>query len=91
MKKDKSDAVLAIVADVDNQNLTLTSYNRVNRALRVLGLTNGEAERVLEHMGYHYRRGSAGDVVSSPHGWLATAIAADARKRQARRTKAELP
>lgn len=67
MKKDKADAVIVIIDDAQTGRNTFTSYNRINRACRALGLTNGEIERVLRRLDYHNREGQ-------PYGWLADAI-----------------
>jgi len=52
--KDKASALIDIIDDAQRDRNTLTSYLRLNRACRALGLTNGETERVLDRLEYHH-------------------------------------
>lgn len=77
----KDEALITIIEDAQRQKNSLTSYTRVNRACRALGMTNGETEKVLARLEYHSRS------TGQPHDWLADALA---RKKADRRGHAKL-
>lgn len=50
----KADAVLELIRDDHADRRSRTSYKRVLRYLKVLGLNEAERETVLHYMNYHH-------------------------------------
>lgn len=52
MATDRSNAIIALIRDARTERTSKASLARVNRALRKLGLTNGESGHILSVLDY---------------------------------------